>query len=166
MSQKMTVKVAYELSIYQIFNKEKTMYKTTEMLINEITSIDEIQSFVSDNNEEILDLSLSEYLNELICKYDCKQSDIFKRAGMTGKSYGYDLFRDDKKKPSRDVLIRICIGFPLTIEEAQKVLRCGKVRPLYPRDERDAYILFALNKRYSIDKLNELLYDQNLELFE
>ena len=141
------------------------MQKTTEMLMNELITIDEIESFVSDNNEEILDLSLSDYLNELLAKYDFKQSDIFKRAGIT-TNYGYELFNGDKKKPSRDILIRLCIGFPLTIKEAQTVLRCGKVRQLYPRDERDAYILFALNKRYSIDKLNELLYDQNLELFE
>lgn len=141
------------------------MQKTTEMLMNELISIDEIESFVSDNNEEILDLSLSDYLNELLAKYDFKQSDIFKRAGIT-TNYGYELFNGDKKKPSRDILIRLCIGFPLTIKETQTVLRCGKVRQLYPRDERDAYVLFSLNKGYNLDQLNELLYDQNLELFE
>lgn len=141
------------------------MQKTTEMLMNELITIDEIESFVSDNNEEILDLSLSDYLNELLAKYDFKQSDIFKRAGIT-TNYGYELFNGDKKKPSRDILIRLCIGFPLTIKEAQTVLRCGKVRQLYPRDERDAYVLFSLNKGYNLDQLNELLYDQNLELFE
>ena len=141
------------------------MQKTTEMLMNELITIDEMESFVSDNNEEILDLSLSDYLNELLAKYDFKQSDIFKRAGIT-TNYGYELFNGDKKKPSRDILIRLCIGFPLTIKEAQTVLRCGKVRQLYPRDERDAYVLFSLNKGYNLDQLNELLYDQNLELFE
>ena len=129
------------------------MQKTTEMLMNELITIDEIESFVSDNNEEILDLSLSDYLNELLAKYDFKQSDIFKRAGIT-TNYGYELFNGDKKKPSRDILIRLCIGFPLTIKEAQTVLRCGKVRQLYPRDERDAYVLFSLNKGYNLDQLN------------
>ena len=141
------------------------MQKTTEMLMNELITIDEIESFVSDNNEEILDLSLSDYLNELLAKYVFKQSDIFKSAAIT-TNYGYELFNGDKKKPSRDILIRLCIGFPLTIKEAQTVLRCGKVRQLYPRDERDAYVLFSLNKGYNLDQLNELLYDQNLELFE
>jgi hypothetical protein len=85
---------------------------------------------------------------------------------MADTNYGYELFRNDVKKASRDKLIRICIGFPLSVEEAQKVLRYGKVRPLYPRDERDAYILFGLNKKYTLDELNDLLYEHNFEIFE
>lgn len=142
------------------------MQKSTEMLINEIKTTDRIDSFISENTEEIQELSLSEYLRELLQKYDLEKSDVFKRAGMADTNYGYELFRNDVKKASRDKLIRICIGFPLSVEEAQKVLRYGKVRPLYPRDERDAYILFGLNKKYTLDELNDLLYEHNLDIFE
>lgn len=142
------------------------MQKSTEMLINEIKTTDRIDSFISENTEEIHELSLSEYLRELLQKYDLEKSDVFKRAGMADTNYGYELFRNDVKKASRDKLIRICIGFPLSVEEAQKVLRYGKVRPLYPRDERDAYILFGLNKKYTLDELNDLLYEHNLDIFE
>ena len=142
------------------------MQKSTEMLINEIKTTDRIESFISENTEEIQELSLSEYLRELLQKYNLEKSDVFKRAGMADTNYGYELFRNDVKKASRDKLIRICIGFPLSVEEAQKVLRYGKVRPLYPRDERDAYILFGLNKKYTLDELNDLLYEHNLDIFE
>lgn len=142
------------------------MQKSTEMLINEIKTTDRIESFISENTEEIQELSLSEYLRELLQKYDLEKSDVFKRAGMADTNYGYELFRNDEKKASRDKLIRICIGFPLSVEEAQKVLRYGKVRPLYPRDERDAYILFGLNKKYTLEELNDLLYEHNLDIFE
>ena len=142
------------------------MQKSTEMLINEIKTTDRIESFISENTEEIQELSLSEYLRELLQKYNLEKSDVFKRAGMADTNYGYELFRNDVKKASRDKLIRICIGFPLSVEEAQKVLRYGKVRPLYPRDERDAYILFGLNKKYTLEELNDLLYEHNLDIFE
>jgi transcriptional regulator with XRE-family HTH domain len=142
------------------------MQKTTEMLINEIKTTDSIDSFISENTEEIKELSLSEYLRKLLQKYDLEKSDVFKRAGMADSNYGYELFRNDEKKASRDKLIRICIGFPLNVEETQKVLQYGKVRPLYPRDERDAYILFGLNKKYTLDELNDLLYEHNLEIFD
>jgi hypothetical protein len=142
------------------------MQKSTEMLINELKTTDKIESFISENTEEIQELSLSEYLRKLLQKYNLEKSDVFKRAGMADTNYGYELFRNDVKKASRDKLIRICIGFPLSVEEAQKVLRYGKVRPLYPRDERDAYILFGLNKKYTLDELNDLLYEHNLEIFE
>lgn len=142
------------------------MQKSTEILMNELKTTDKIESFVSENADEIQELSLSEYLRELLVKYGFDKSEVFKRAGMSDTNYGYELFRNDNKKASRDRLIRLCIGFPLSIEETQKVLRYGKVRPLYPRDERDAYILFGLNKKYTLDEINDLLYEHNLELFE
>ena len=142
------------------------MQKSTEILMNELKTTDKIESFVSENADEIQELSLSEYLRELLVKYDFDKSEVFKRAGMSDTNYGYELFRNDNKKASRDRLIRLCIGFPLSIEETQKVLQYGKVRPLYPRDERDAYILFGLNKKYTLDEINDLLYEHNLELFE
>ena len=168
MSRKMTEKAEYELSTYQIFNKDDTteMQKSTEMLMNELKNTDEIEDFVTENMDEIHEFSLSEYLKSLLHKYGLEKSDVFKRAEMTDTNYGYELFRSDTKKASRDKLIRICIGFPLSIEETQNVLRYGKVRPLYPRDERDAYILFALNKKYTLSQLNDILYEHQLELFE
>ena len=142
------------------------MQKSTEMLINELKTTDKIESFVTENANEIHELSLSEYLRELLKTYGFDKSEVFKRAGMSDTNYGYELFRNDDKKASRDKLIRLCIGFPLSVDETQKVLKYGKLRPLYPRDERDAYILFGLNKKYTLDEINDLLYEHNLELFE
>lgn len=142
------------------------MQKTTEVLITELKTTKSVEKFINENTEELQELSLSAVLRELLEKYKIDKSEVFRKAGMADNTYGYELFRNDDKKASRDKLIRICIGFPLTIEETQKVLRCGKVRPLYPRDERDAYILFALNKGFTLDELNDLLYEHKLELFE
>ncbi len=142
------------------------MQKTTEVLINELKSTGDVDKFINDNIEELNELSLSAYLRELLEKYGVDKSEVFRRAGMSDNTYGYELFRNDEKKASRDKLIRICVGFPLTIEETQKVLRYGKVRPLYPRDQRDAYILFALNRGFTLEELNDLLYEHKLELFE
>lgn len=142
------------------------MRKTTDELINELKSAKNIDAFVSENQEEMSDMSLSEYLQELLKKYHLDKSEVFRRAQMTDTNYGYELFRNDVKKPSRDKLIRICMGFPLTIEETQKVLRCGKVRPLYPRERRDAYVMFALKNGQSIHYLNDILYDNGEQLFE
>ena len=99
------------------------MRKTTEELMAEIKSVKEIGAFVEQNQEELLDMSLSEYLRQLLDKYKLEKSAVFRRARMSDSNYGYELFRDDSKKASRDKLIQICFGFPLTIEEAQEVLR-------------------------------------------
>lgn len=142
------------------------MRKSTEQLMNELKNASDIVEFVNKNQDEMLDLSLSEYLRQLLEKYNLDKSDVFRRAKMTESNYGYELFRDDSKKASRDKLIQICVGFPLTIEETQEVLRYGKVRTLYPRDERDAYILFALKNGYDVAQLNDLLFTNGLKVFE
>ena len=142
------------------------MRKSTEQLMNELQNTTNIEDFVAENQNEMIVSSLSEYLRQLLIKYNLEKSDVFRRAKMTESNYGYELFRDDSKKASRDKLIQICVGFPLTIEEAQEVLRYGKVRTLYPRDERDAYILFALNNNYDMAQLNDLLFAKGLKVFE
>lgn len=142
------------------------MRKTTEELVNELVSAPDIREFLAENEDNIETMSLSEYLKQLLEQYKLDKSQIFHRAKMNENNYGYELFRDDNKKPSRDKLIRLCFGFPLTIEEATRVLRCGKVRPLYPRDRRDAYVMYALKNRYTIDKLNDLLFESGEKIFE
>lgn len=142
------------------------MRKSTEQLMNELKNTTDIGDFLSKNQNEMMDLSLSEYLRQLLEKYNLEKSDVFRRAKMTESNYGYELFRDDSKKASRDKLIQICVGFPLTIEETQEVLRYGKVGTLYPRDERDAYILFALKNGYDVAQLNDLLFTNGLKVFE
>lgn len=142
------------------------MRKTTEQLMNELKNARDINDFVEENQEEMLDMSLSEYLRQLLDKYQVEKSVVFRRAKMTESNYGYELFRDDTKKASRDKLIQICLGFPLSIEETQEVLRYGKVRTLYPRDQRDAYVLFALKNGYDVDQLNDLLFEHGEKIFE
>ena len=134
--------------------------------MNELKNASDIEDFVNKNQNEMLDSSLSEYLRQLLEKYGLEKSDVFRRAKMTESNYGYELFRDDSKKASRDKLIQICVGFPLTIEETQEVLRYGKVRTLYPRDERDAYVLFAIKNGYDMAQLNDLLFAHGLKVFE
>ncbi|MBQ8823375.1 MAG: hypothetical protein IJZ82_12090 [Lachnospiraceae bacterium] len=142
------------------------MRKTTEQLMAELQNTKNIDDFVVKNQGEMMDMSLSKYLCLLLEKYQVEKSDVFRRAKMTGSNYGYELFRDDSKKASRDKLIQICLGFPLSIEDAQEVLRYGKVGALYPRDQRDAYVLFALKNGYDVETLNDLLFEHSEKLFE
>lgn len=142
------------------------MQKTTDELLNELKSVADVEKFLEGNQEELLEISLSDYLQGLLVQYGLDKSQVFARAGMKDNNYGYEIFRDNKKKASRDKLLRICIGFPLTIEETQKVLRYGKVSPLYPRDVRDALILYGLKKGYDVNRLNDLLFEKGEEVFE
>jgi len=138
--------------------------KNTEELMNELKNSESIEAYLATNSDEMLEISLSDYLRELMNMYELDKSSIFKKANMSDTNYGYEIFRGENKKASRDKLIQICFGYPLTCEEAQKVLRLGKTRPLYPRDKRDAIILFALKNKLTIAELNNKLFDAKEKL--
>lgn len=137
--------------------------KTTEKLENEILATDDIDAFRDENVDEFIKIELSDYLKQLLEKYNTDKSSIFARANMLESNYGYEIFKGNKKNVSRDKLIQICFGFPLNPEETKTVLRLGGVRPLYARDERDAFIMFALKNGMTIQKTDEMLYEHGMK---
>ena len=142
---------------------ELTYKKTTTQLLHEIFEHNTIVDFFSENCQEFTELSLSAFLNSMLAKHNIKKAEVFRRAGLVGNNYGYELFRCDRKTPSRDILLRLCLAFPMTIDETQLALKNAELATLYPRNKRDAYILFALKNTLSLDELDELLYEKGLD---
>lgn len=65
--------------------------------------------------------------------------------GRTGidHTYAYQIF-DGRHKPSRDKFLCLSFGMGLTVDEVQLLLKNANMQPLYPRVERDVYILESL----------------------
>lgn len=143
----------------KIYGKKDTM-----TLQSELRHSDDVERFMEVNQSEFDLISMSEYLNELLKKYKLEKSDVVKRGGFTG-TYLYHIF-DGTKNPSRDKLIQLALGFPLTLEETQKLLRLGGYAELYVRDSRDAFLMFGLEKKYAVQQLNELLYKNKKKILE
>lgn len=118
--------------------------KDTITLQSELRHSESMERFIKENQSEFDTMSVSEYLNALLKKYNLEKSDVTKRGGFTG-NYAYQIFNGNKNA-SRDKLIQIALGFPLTLEEAQELLRLGGYAELYVRDSRDAFLMFALEK--------------------
>lgn len=137
---------------------------TTKELVNEIKKADNINQFMEENISEFHAKRLSDYLMEMLIKYNLEKKQVIAQAEIN-VTYGYQIF-DGRKQPKRDKIIQICFGFPLTVDEIQIALRCGGVSELYPRNKRDAYIMFASNQKYNLRKLNELLYQMKEEEIE
>ncbi len=138
--------------------------KDTTMLVSELKNAKSAEEFVQENSEEFCMKSVAEYLNEMLIKYDTEKCDVAKKGGFTG-NYVYQVF-NGVKSAGRDKLIQIALGFPLTLEETQYLLRLGGHSELYVRNSRDAYLMFAIEKGYGIQKVNELLYENKKELLE
>ena len=140
--------------------------KTTIELINEIRESSDPDEYFEKNTEEMDNMSLSSFFNEMLEKHDMKKSDLIRKAGLSGNNYAYEILRKDEKTPSRDIIIRLCLAFPLDIDETQIALRCAGKALLYPRDRRDVCILFAIKNGLMPEELNEKLGEKGLKVLD
>ncbi|MCM1027184.1 MAG: XRE family transcriptional regulator [Roseburia sp.] len=135
--------------------------KTTEELNHEIKSATDIEDYLKGNPENLITSTLSAHLNSLLSQKKFSKADVVKDSNLY-RTYVYQIFSGEKT-PSRDILIAIAFGLHLSEEEAQTLLKVSKNRELYARDERDAIILFAIQRNMPIMKVNELLFEHDLQ---
>lgn len=128
-------------------------YQSDKNLLN----AENFEEFLRLNQDNMLDLTLSEYLNLLLYQKDLRVADVIRDSGLT-KSYVHQIFNGEKK-PSRDKLIAIAFGLHLNSEDTQRMLKLGGCSELYARVARDAAILFSIQHGMSIGAANDLLYD-------
>ncbi len=147
-----------------------TGYKKSQSLIRGISSDDldkEIKSsrsfseFWKRHKKRIVDQPLSEYLCDLLNEKGLKRSDVVVRTGLD-KAYVYQIFAG-KKHPSRDKLITIAFGMKLSEEETQRMLNLSEHRELWPKDERDALFLFAIQRGMSLEDVHTELERYGLD---
>ena len=140
--------------------------KPTALIDSGITSLDnekELDKFLKENEDYIISQKVREYLMKMMNQHDVDRNDVVARSGL--ENYAYNILNGDKKA-GRDKLIMMAIGFPLTREETDKLLELGGHNPLYAKNMRDAILIFAIKKEYSLMKTNECLYEHGLEILK
>ena len=138
--------------------------KTTDELAHEINRSDNILDYFAENRGEMQLDSLPEYLESWLNQKGCSKADVVRRSNLN-KAYVYQIF-SGKKYPSRDKVIALAFGLGLDDKEVQMLLKQAGYRELYPRDPRDALLLYAIGHHKGIIDANELLYDHNIEVLE
>ena len=138
--------------------------KSTDELLNEIKSTKNILDYMEHNQEEMHLNTLAEALEAWVTKKGISIAEVIKKSNLNN-SYVYQIFRG-KKSPSRDKVIALAFGLALSADETQKLLKQAGYRELYPRDKRDALLLFAINQKMNIIDANEVLYDHEIEVLE
>lgn len=138
--------------------------KSTDELSHEIKAVNNIEDYLKKNKEHMIMTNLSEHLNMLLSLKKLKKADVV-RASLLDRTYVYKIFAG-KKNPTRDKLIALAFGLRLSDRETQKMLKLSGNRELYARDERDALILFSLQRNKTIFDVNELLIDHELAILD
>ena len=137
------------------------MGKTTEELLNELKDTKVISDFTSENEGEFEVLSLTNLLAQMLEKYKKTRIDVIKVARLDF-TYGYQIF-SGKKQPRREKLLQLAFGFPLTVEDTNRMLRAGGVNGLYIRNKRDVICMYCLHKGMTLEECNAHLYQMGEE---
>ena len=130
--------------------------KSTEQLLNELSKAEDVFEFARENQMELESYSLTGLLEDLLVKYGKQKKDVIRDSGLD-TTYGYQIF-DGRKNPRRDKLLQLAFGFPLTVDEANRVFRAAGVSDLYVRCKRDTICMYCLQQKMTVDECNALLY--------
>ena len=140
--------------------------KTTERLdkILQSTDITDFGKYINNELSEPLP-SLSNYLNEHIAKRNLLVSEVVKQSGLS-RDYAYAILNGNRKNPTKDRIIALCLAIGLNLTETQRALKlCGMV--LYSKNKRDAAIIICINTEvYDINKVNDFLISNDLNVLE
>ena len=137
-------------------SQKKTPHTST--LLRRLFKANNLDHFLEENSSGIRVPAFHEVISEMCREKSIPAETIINRSGIE-RTYGHQLF-NGTRKPSRDKVIQLAIGFGMNAEETQELLKAAGKSPLYPRIERDCILLFGLNKKMGIMEIQELLHEK------
>lgn len=138
------------------------MKKDTSELISELQNYKSFKAFYNENSDQITNnKSLSEYLNVLLCEKGLKKADVIRKSELND-IYGFQIF-SGVRVPERKKLLCIAIGMELDLNETQTLLKCSGYAQLYIKTPFDCVIIYGICNKYTVAKINSLLYEYGFE---
>jgi DNA-binding phage protein len=130
---------------------------STEELMKLIQSSRSLDNFLEDAGENLTHIRTSDYLNQLLEELRLTKQAVIESANLE-RSTGYLIF-SGQRNPKRDSLLRIAIAMQLTLTQTQRLLKIAQRGELYPKNRRDAAIIYGIHHRLDLIEL-EILLDE------
>lgn len=135
--------------------------KDTNSLQQELMETPNLDRFLSENQDNFNGGSIHELLNTLFQKRSISKAALAKQSGMS-EVYLHQVFAG-RRNPSRSRLICLCFGLSATLEETQELLKQCALAQLYPKNKRDAIIIYGLVNGVSLFDINDKLFSEGEE---
>lgn len=130
----------------------------TEKLLDELLFTDDIDEYL-DKDEVKTDYNLCDYLENLLTEKNLKKNEVIKKS-MINPTFGYQIF-SGARNAGRDKLLQLAFGMELNLKETQRLLKHGGANELYPKNKRDAIIIFCIKKENSLSETDDALFGFN-----
>ena len=133
------------------------MKKETSDLQQELSDTADLDYFLQANREDFLLESVPEMLTRLLNRKGLSKAVLAKNSAMS-EVYLHQVF-SGRRNPSRSRLLCLCFGMGATLEETQELLRCSGFATLYPRNRRDAILIYGLLHQLTVFEVNDRLFE-------
>ncbi|MBQ5953667.1 MAG: helix-turn-helix transcriptional regulator [Lachnospiraceae bacterium] len=134
------------------------MPKVTGDLLAELNESTDLTKYLSDNREELVSGEIGSLMENIRQAKKIRKVELARKAGIS-EFYLYQILKG-LRKPSRDMLLAVCLGLGCTEEQTEKLLKSGGYSPLYVRFKRDSVILYGIIHGCDALKVNDMLYEQ------
>ena len=135
--------------------------KNTGQLLQELMDSNDLDRVLSENDTSFREDSLTDALQRLFDARDISKATLAKNSGIS-EVYLHQVF-SGRRTPSRDRLLCLCIGLHASLEEAQRLLVQAHHAPLYPREQRDAILIYGLSHELTLQEVNDALFEIKAE---
>lgn len=135
--------------------------KSTDDLRQELMEAANLDRFLSDNKDNFRSNSVGQLLNRLFQRKNISKAALAKQSGMS-EIYLHQVFAG-RRNPSRSRLLCLCFGLSATLEETQELLKQCGLAQLYPKDKRDAIVIYGLINGMSLFDINDKLFSEDEE---
>ena len=136
--------------------------KSTDELNKILRSNIPISRYLKENADSFNNLTLPQTFELILKENKISKSQAVKGSDLE-RTHGYQIL-SGKRSPTRDNLIRMCIGMRASSEQTRLLLLKNKSAPLYSKDKRDSVILFGIMHHMNLQEINELLYHNHLPM--
>lgn len=142
------------------------MPRKTRLLANTLKAarnVHDLNQYLTELDQDESWTGFRDYFLSLPKVRDKKVVDIIALSGLE-RTYAYQILNGRRQNPGKDKIVRLCLAAGLDLEETQRALKVGGMPILYPRDPKDAVVIFAIEHGLSVDSTNDLLYQNGLEV--
>ncbi len=153
--------------ILKILHKRLTM-KTTNDLMNklktEVSDERALKEYLEKNTQlsEISSTSFAEYFSGLLHDKGITNGEIERQTGLEHAFCNKMI--NGKVGITRNNMLALSIAAGLNLDEIEKCLVLTNNGALYPKDSRDAIIIYSINRGLTLAETNSLLYSKGMEL--
>lgn len=126
----------------------------TENLFGELLASANLEAYLDAHGLETP--SLADYLQGELRKRGLKQSEVLKRAQIE-QTFGWYVF-NGQRGMGRDNVLKLSFGMGFDTRHANRALQAAGANALYPKNRRDAIIIYCLEHGYSLRQANDVLY--------